>query len=89
MLQLHGRLIDPQSGILEGLDFFLEDFTRPDGSTGWKGYFVTPREIIFDPQIHYGIELADGRTGICRIDRMTFAPDQETGAWFSVEGELE
>ena len=89
MHHFRGKLLDGDQPRLDPADVYLQFHATPgDPGQGWYGYLVVAAETAVEPGGAYTLQLADGRSGQLRIDRV--APDDsgKFRATFVGEGHL-
>ena len=90
MHHFRGKLLDGDQPRLDPADVYLQFHAGAgDHTKGWYGYLLVASETSVEPAGAYTLQLADGRSGQLRIDRVS--PPDDSGhfrAMFVGEGLL-
>jgi hypothetical protein len=84
-----GKLLDGDQPRLDPADVYLQFHATPgDQGQGWYGYLLVAAETTVEPGATYTLQLADGRSGQLRIDRVSPDDSGHFRATFVGEGRL-
>jgi hypothetical protein len=85
---VRGKLLRMGRVVLDSLDVTLQD-PPPGSAAGWTGSFGVPATMT-TPHAggSYQLQLADGRTGPIRVERVEWTSDQSV-TYFQGTGPLE